>query len=281
MRADGAHLAADRVGQRPGERRAPTCSQGRSPAGRPSRRAPSARSRSPRGRSPGCRAGSPRRGSAGSRWRAPPLPRRRSELAPGDPRDVTDPVAQDAGCAPGRELRRPRASWNTQALPSCATFSSRRHRGRGGPRRRSCGDRPGSRYAGVTLSIRVTVIGSPRLLDTSRGRRACVGSLVWVEATGSPSISPIRRRVASKPICWIGCSIVVSGGSLSADSGTLSNPITERSSGTRSPSERAIDDRRERRDVVRGEDRGGLAAVREQLPCGVLGGFLLELPRRG
>ena len=47
--------------------------------------------------------------------------------------------------------------------------------------------------------------------------------------------------MASKPICWIGCSIVVSGGSLSADSGTLSNPITERSSGIARPSDRATD----------------------------------------
>ena len=46
-------------------------------------------------------------------------------------------------------------------------------------------------------------------------------------------------RTASSPIVWIDWSIVVSGGSVSADSGMLSNPITDTSSGTDSPSERA------------------------------------------
>jgi hypothetical protein len=45
--------------------------------------------------------------------------------------------------------------------------------------------------------------------------------------------------MASKPICWMGWLIVVSGGVASADSGTLSKPITERFSGTLNPRERA------------------------------------------
>ena len=66
---------------------------------------------------------------------------------------------------------------------------------------------------------------------TSRvGRTTCSGS-----RAGS-SIRSSSSRTASKPIRWIDWSTVVSGGSESADSGTLSNPTTERSSGTASPS---------------------------------------------
>src|SRR5262249_45784827 len=67
-----------------------------------------------------------------------------------------------------------------------------------------------------------------------------VGSIVC-SGTVSLAINRMSSRAASYPICWIGCSIVVSGGSPRADSGTLSKPITDRSSGTESPSSRATE----------------------------------------
>ena len=76
-------------------------------------------------------------------------------------------------------------------------------------------------------------------------------------------------RTASKPIRWIDWSIVVSGGSESADSGTLSNPTTERSSGTASPSVRATIDRLDRRRVVRREDRGRTFVALEEVAGGL------------
>ena len=55
----------------------------------------------------------------------------------------------------------------------------------------------------------------------------------------TPLSRSTSRRTASSPIVWIDWSIVVNGGSVSADSGMLSKPITDTSSGTDSPSERA------------------------------------------
>ena len=63
-----------------------------------------------------------------------------------------------------------------------------------------------------------------------------VGSWRWLDTGGRSSSSPTRMLSAAAPISRIGWLIVVSGGTASADSGTLSKPMTERSSGTRSPS---------------------------------------------
>src|SRR4029078_422635 len=81
-------------------------------------------------------------------------------------------------------------------------------------------------------------VGLPTGLQEPR-TTSRVGSMRCIERSGRFSIRPIRSSTASKPMRWIGCSIVVSGGWQSADSGTLSNPITERSSGIDSPRARA------------------------------------------
>ncbi len=87
--------------------------------------------------------------------------------------------------------------------------------------------------------------------STSRvGRTTCGGRF-----DGS-SIRPSSMRTASSPMRWMGCSIVVSGGSQSADSGTLSKPITERSPGHRQAERMRDRDRLDRRCVVGREDRG-------------------------
>ena len=60
-----------------------------------------------------------------------------------------------------------------------------------------------------------------------------VGSTTRSGARSGVSSSAIRMRTASTPICRIGCSTVVSGGVVSADSGTLSKPMTESRRGSR------------------------------------------------
>ena len=58
-----------------------------------------------------------------------------------------------------------------------------------------------------------------------------------MRAVGDPLSRSTSRRTASSPIVWIDWSIVVNGGSVSADSGMLSKPITDTSSGTDRPRE--------------------------------------------
>ena len=83
-------------------------------------------------------------------------------------------------------------------------------------------------------------------------------------------------RTASRPSAWIDWSTVVSGGSVSADSGMLSNPTTDSSSGTRIPSSAAVR-------IVWIADRSlaakiavGAVGQRQQLACRRLGGLLGE-----
>ena len=83
-----------------------------------------------------------------------------------------------------------------------------------------------------------------------RGTRGRVRSGGWTgahELGGEGDVGRRRRRRGSgrsasriaRPIRWIGWSMVVRGGAQSADSGMLSKPTTDRSSGTRRPSSRA------------------------------------------
>ena len=58
-----------------------------------------------------------------------------------------------------------------------------------------------------------------------------VGSTTRSGIRVGSSSNASRIRTASTPICRIGCSTVVSGGVASADSGTLSKPMTDRSPG--------------------------------------------------
>src|ERR1035438_1301433 len=63
-----------------------------------------------------------------------------------------------------------------------------------------------------------------------------VGRVMWVVSWASPRMSLISRWMDCSPIWRMGWLTVVSGGEHSADSGMLSKPTTDRSSGTRRPS---------------------------------------------
>ena len=182
------------------------------------------------------------------------LLRRRRLLAPADARDVPEAVLGERA-GPRARTPPPSASWNTQALPSCATFSSsvirreqvldplvdraRRRRGRA-----ACPvDRRSSR------AVRDRAAGpaddEPRRQD-DLAPAGCDGSSIKLDQQSHGLARPSAGSAARSSSA---------AGSPSADSGTLSKPITERSSGHARP-ERARDgDRLDRRRVVRGEDR--------------------------
>ena len=236
--AAGAHLR-EPCRQAPRELGSRLEGAGRSPAGRgvePS--PPSGRSRSPRARSQGCRAGSARRDTAGSR--CSPGPRRcargTNELA----ELITSPDrgrrgGQLAGLSaenpvPSGELEDPGAAELRQLFVDNvmrAMVSSTR----------SSTGRCASPVGALAAPIFAVVTGSrPGERGTSTEQRGRVGSVRCGSATGAPSdladeelhrvethlldrlVDCRQRRVAS------------------ADSGMLSNPITDRSSGTVRPS---------------------------------------------
>ena len=216
---------------------------------------PSGRSRSPRGRSPGCRAASPRRGGAGSRSRAAPTPAASSELAPEIRVTWPRPLRQQRLGALGREPPS-RRELEDPGAAELRDLLVARH-----PREQVV-DALGDASARVAVERRGRCRSgdghaSPRPARHEPRTTSRVGSMrVRREARAARRSGRSGARTASKPMRWIGCSIVVSGGSQSADSGTLSKPITERSSGTASPSERATAIVSIADDVVGGEDRG-------------------------
>ena len=76
-----------------------------------------------------------------------------------------------------------------------------------------------------------------RRTTSAVGKVMCIGDSPWRSGCSMRSTS---RRTASSPSAWIDWSTVVSGGSVSADSGMLSKPTTDRSSGTRRPTSVAV-----------------------------------------
>ena len=180
------------------------------------------------------------------------------------PRHLAEAVAQQLRRAPASSSA-PSASWKTQCAAELRDLLLERHAaeqvvdallerrapGRGSGATSRCDGRHGH---------------APRARRDERRTTSRVGS---IEVLGPRRRIVDQARSASapprSPCSWIDWSTVVSGGSERADSGTLSNPTTERSSGTASPSERATVDRLDRRHVVRGEDGRRALVAAEQL----------------
>ena len=224
--------------------------------------------------------------SAGSRSRPRPPRSGRSE---GSPRRIRV-ICDRCRCA-GRRLqagrRWPRALRDLEhpaALPSCATFSSRRHAWpcRSSSRSLRRPPRVRSRYAGSSLAFDPWRRSSG-LLDSLR-HEARATSLSWKQAScgveadrltldqpdqgggsrRSPSAGSAARSWSAEDRC-------------SADSGhVVEDPITEMIVRHAKPQRAGDRDRGKRRDVVRREDRGRAArrlraAARAR---SLLGGFL-------
>ena len=180
-----------------------------------------------------------------------------------DPRDLADPVAEQVGSA-GVESA---VGVGELEDPAAAEL---RHLLLGRHAREQVVDALVDRLDRVAVERLVLSTLDVRHASAASGRHelrstSLVGSTTCSGRLDGSSIRPISIRTASSPMRWIDCSIVVSGGSQSADSGTLSKPMTERSPGTISPRRARDGDRLDRRDVVRREDRGRRGSRSEQL----------------